>query len=170
MEKGYKIGLITDEEISQYREKVRLIEDGLRELRNHKVTKNVPDGPPKGTSLDQVLKQPEILYADLSDYDENFIPVSSQDAARQIEVQVKYEGYITRQTAQIRKVARLESMAIPPDLVYSSLKSLSREVRDRLESVRPANLGQASRIPGITPAAVSALMIYIKGRNNRASE
>lgn len=170
MEKGYKIGLITDEEISKYREKVRLIETGLRELRNHKVTKNVPDGPPKGTSLDQVLKQPEILYAELSNYDENFIPLSSQDAARQIEVQVKYEGYITKQTAQIRKVARLESMAIPPDLVYSSLKSLSREVRDRLESVRPANLGQASRIPGITPAAVSALMVYIRGRKKEKVE
>jgi tRNA uridine 5-carboxymethylaminomethyl modification enzyme len=64
----------------------------------------------------------------------------------------------------VGKMARLESMAIPENLDYSSLQSLSREVRDRLEDVRPANLGQASRIPGITPAAVSALMIYIKGK------
>jgi tRNA uridine 5-carboxymethylaminomethyl modification enzyme len=117
-----------------------------------------------------VLKQPEILYADLTSYDEGFVPLESLEAARQIEVQVKYEGYITRQAAQVKKVARLESMTIPQDLVYSSLRSLSREVRDRLESVRPANLGQASRIPGVTPAAVAALMIYLRGRKSRVNE
>lgn len=164
MEKGYKTGLITGEEITQCREKARLVEAGLREVRSCKVTISLPGGPPKGTSLDQVLKQPEVLYADLTDYDGNFTPLDNLEAARQVEIQVKYEGYIKRQAAQVKKVASLESMAIPRDLDYSSLKSFSREVRDRLENVRPANLGQASRIPGMTPAAVSALMVYLNAR------
>ena len=164
MEKGYRTGLITDEEIAQHREKVRLIENGLKEVRSHKVTVNLTNGPPKGTSLDQVLKQPEISYGDLVSFDRGFNPIREESAGRQVEIQIKYEGYITRQMAMVGKMARLESMAIPEDLDYLSLESLSKEVRDRLEDVRPANLGQASRIPGITPAAVSALMIYIKGK------
>jgi tRNA uridine 5-carboxymethylaminomethyl modification enzyme len=87
-----------------------------------------------------------------------------------VEIQVKYEGYIARQKAVVGKMARLETMAIPEDMDYSSLHSLSREVRDRLEDVRPLNLGQASRIPGITPAAVSALMVYIKARGRGKGE
>lgn len=168
MEKGYRTGLITDEEIAQHREKVRLIENGLKEVRSRKVTVNLTNGPPKGTSLDQVLKQPEISYGDLVSFDRGFNPIREESAGRQVEIQIKYEGYITRQMAMVGKMARLESMAIPEDLDYLSLKSLSKEVRDRLEDVRPANLGQASRIPGITPAAVSALMIYIKSRTQNA--
>jgi tRNA uridine 5-carboxymethylaminomethyl modification enzyme len=103
-------------------------------------------------------------YGDLVNFDQSFVPVPGEEAARQVEIQTKYEGYIARQMSMVRKMARLESMAIPEDLDYSSLQSLSREVRDRFEDVRPTSLGQASRIPGVTPAAVSALMIYIKGR------
>jgi len=168
MEKGYRAGLITAEEIGQLREKARVIENGLEEVRNHRVTVSLAGGPPKGTSFAQVLKQPEISYGDLESLDLGFSPIREEEAARQVEIQVKYEGYIARQLAIVGKMARLESMAIPEDLDYASLKSLSREVRDRLEDVRPASLGQASRIPGITPAAVSALMIYIEGRTQNA--
>jgi len=164
MEKGYQAGLINDDEVAQLREKVRMVEIGLDEVRNHRVTVSLANGPPKGTSLAQVLKQPEVSYGDLVNFDQSFVPISKGEAARQVEIQIKYEGYIARQMAMVGKMARLESMAIPENLDYSSLQSLSREVRDRLEDVRPANLGQASRIPGITPAAVSALMIYIKGK------
>jgi tRNA uridine 5-carboxymethylaminomethyl modification enzyme len=164
MEKGYQAGLINDDEVAQLREKVRMVEIGLDEVRNHRVTVSLANGPPKGTPLAQVLKQPEVSYGDLVNFDQSFVPISEGEAARQVEIQIKYEGYIARQMAMVGKMARLESMAIPENLDYSSLQSLSREVRDRLEDVRPANLGQASRIPGITPAAVSALMIYIKGK------
>jgi len=170
MEKGYRAGLITREEILRHREKVRMIEEGLEDVRNRRVSVTLDTGPPKGTPLDQVLKQPDISYGDLSGLDEDFSPVRDEGAARQIEIQIKYEGYIARQMAVVRKMARLESMSIPEELDYTTLHSLSREVRDRLESVRPRNLGQASRIPGVTPAAVSALMIYIRGRNSRVNE
>ena len=168
MEKGYRAGLITEEEIGQLREKARVIENGLEEVRNHRVTVSLAGGPPKGTSFAQVLKQPEISYGDLESLASGFSPIREEEAARQVEIQIKYEGYIARQLAMVGKMARLESMAIPEDLDYASLRSLSREVRDRLEDVRPASLGQASRIPGITPAAVSALMIYIEGAGRRA--
>ena len=168
MEKGYRAGLINDDEVEQLREKVRMVEIGLDEVRNHRVTVSLANGPPKGTSLAQILKQPEVAYGDLVNFDQGFVPLREGEAARQVEIQIKYEGYIARQMAMVGKMARLESMAIPEDLDYSSLQSLSREVRDRLEDVRPANLGQASRMPGITPAAVSALMIYIKSRTQNA--
>jgi len=170
MEKGYRAGLIAREEILQHREKVRTIKEGIDDVRGRKVTVSLPSGPPKGTSLEQVLRQPDVSYGDLVNFDKGFIPISEVEAARQVEIQVKYEGYIARQKAVVGKMARLETMAIPEDMDYSSLHSLSREVRDRLEDVRPLNLGQASRIPGITPAAVSALMVYIKARGRGKGE
>lgn len=170
MEKGHKAGLISDEEIARHREKVSEIKQGLEHLKERRVVISVPGGPPRGTPLEQVLKQPEISYEDLVKYDPQFVPLTEKDASRQVEIQIKYEGYVTRQMSQVKKVARLESMPIPESLDYSALNSLSREVRDRLEAVRPVNLGQASRIPGITPAAVSALMIYIKGRGKPANK
>ena len=168
MEKGYRIGLISDEEIKGHREKVKAIEKGLNEVRSQRVTVSLANGPPRGTPLDQVLKQPEISCEDLVNYNQDFVPIDQGAAARQVEIQIKYEGYIARQMTMVAKMARLESLVIPEDLDYSSMQSLSREVRDRLESVRPLSLGQASRIPGVTPAAVSALMIYIKGSTQHA--
>jgi len=164
MEKGHRAGLIAHEEILQHREKARMIKKGLEEVRKHRVTVNITSSPPKGTPLDQVLKQPDVSYEDLVSFNKEFVPIREEKAARQVEIQIKYEGYIARQKALVGKMARLESMTIPEDLDYSSLHSLSKEVRDRLEDVRPVSLGQASRIPGITPAAVSALMVYIKAR------
>jgi tRNA uridine 5-carboxymethylaminomethyl modification enzyme len=169
MEKGHQAGLITDDEVMQLREKARMVEKGLDEVRDRKVTVSFPGGPSKGTSLVQVLRQPEIAYGDLVNYDQGFVPIPGKEAARQVEIQIKYEGYIDRQKTMVGKMKRLENMPIPGDLDYSTLQSLSREVRDRLEGVRPANLGQASRIPGVTPAAVSALMIYIKSRTQHAA-
>jgi tRNA uridine 5-carboxymethylaminomethyl modification enzyme len=87
--------------------------------------------------------------------------------AEQIEIKVKYEGYIKRQQAMVEKMRKLESLIIPEDLDYTALQTLSREVRGRLEEVRPRSLGQASRIPGVTPAAVSALMVYLKSKEFR---
>lgn len=170
MEKGYRAGLISDDEVGQLREKVRTIESGLEEVRASKVTVDLAGGPARGTALAQILKQPEVSYQDLKAYNGDFQPVENHDAARQIEIQVKYEGYIARQQAMVEKMTRLESLSIPEDLDYSGLHALSREVRDRLEAVRPASLGQASRMPGITPAAVSALMVYLKARGREKGE
>jgi len=168
MEKGHALGLINNEEVEHLREKVRLVEEGVRELEKRKVSVALSGGPKQGVLLKQVLKQPEVSYGDLVTFNPDFPALVRSDAARQVEIQVKYEGYIVRQQTLVDKVRRLDELVIPDGLDYSELKALSREIRDRLEDVRPTSLGQASRIPGVTPAAVSALMIYIKGRNQKS--
>ena len=83
---------------------------------------------------------------------------------RQIEIQLKYEGYIDRQTREANQFQRMERVLIPEDLDYDNVEGLSRELRESLKSVRPRSLGQVSRMPGITPAALGALMVRIKPR------
>ncbi len=168
MEKGHRLGLISDEEVGQLREKVRMVEEGMKEIGKKKVTVSFAEGPRQGISLKQALKQTDVVYADLVGLNPEFSPIPRADAARQVEIQVKYEGYIRRQQAMVEKVGRLDGLSIPEDIDYSALKALSREIRDRLEDIQPRSLGQASRIPGVTPAAVSALMVYIKGAGRRA--
>ncbi|MDF1536420.1 MAG: tRNA uridine-5-carboxymethylaminomethyl(34) synthesis enzyme MnmG [bacterium] len=170
MEKGHRLGLISDDEVEQLREKVLMVGKGMRELGKQNVTVCLAGGPRQGILLKQALKQPDVAYKDLVTFNPDFSPEKRADAVQQIEIQVKYEGYIVRQQAMVEKVRRLDKLAIPEDLDYSALKALSREIRDRLEDIRPTSLGQASRIPGVTPAAVSALMIYIKSKNSRAGE
>ena len=86
------------------------------------------------------------------------------DALTEIEVQTKYEGYLARQAEEIRKFNKYESMKIPPDFVYRGLAGLSAEVTEKLEEAKPASIGQASRIPGVTPAAISILLIHVRKR------
>ncbi|NOY86697.1 MAG: tRNA uridine-5-carboxymethylaminomethyl(34) synthesis enzyme MnmG [Deltaproteobacteria bacterium] len=167
MEKGHRIGLITEEAIDLVREKAEMVSEGLKDLERHRVTVDMGKSHPRGTPLLKVLRQTGVAYDDLQMYDPTFIPITNKGAAQQIEIQVKYAGYIHRQEAIVEKVRRLEAMAIPQDLDYETLVALSREVRDRLKAVLPHNLGQASRIPGVTPAAVSALMMYIEGKGRR---
>ena len=170
MEKGHSLGLISEEEIGVLRNKERLIEKGLKDLEGRKVAVQVPGGPRTGATLQKALCHGTISYEDLERLDPEFEPVRDDDAARQIEIQVKYEGYIRRQRALVDKVARLDSMIIPDGIDYRSLKTLSREIRDHLSEVRPRNLGQASRIPGVTPAAVSALMVFLKRERGKGKE
>lgn len=167
MEKGHGIGLITREEIGLKREKEKMVFEGIRDLERHRVTVDMGSPHPRGTPFLKVLRRTGVVYDDLQKYNPSFIPVPGKGAARQIEIQVKYAGYIQRQEALVDKVRRLEAMAIPPDLDYDTLAALSMEVRGRLKTVLPRNLGQASRVPGVTPAAVSALMVYIEGKGRR---
>jgi len=162
MEKGRALGLLSEEEIGPMREKRRQIEGGLQELKNRRVTIQMPGGPKRGTSLYCVLGQGDVPYQDLAALNPLFTPVPDPRAGEQIGIHVKYEGYIKRQRELVDRVRRLDSMIIPEEMDYLHLKALSTEIRDRLSRARPLTLGQASRIPGVTPAAVSALMIYIR--------
>ena len=89
----------------------------------------------------------------------------SRDAAEQVEIQIKYEGYIQRQLQQVDRFSSIEQRNIPPDMDYDALPGLGNEVRQKLNQVRPVSLGQASRISGVTPAAISLLMVAIGRRN-----
>jgi tRNA uridine 5-carboxymethylaminomethyl modification enzyme len=115
----------------------------------------------KGTSLEQLLRRPEITYSELAAFDD----VSREtrtDVREQVEIQVKYHGYVERQLEQINRARSMEITRLPHDLDYNCISGLTTEVREKLSKFRPDTLGQASRISGITPAAISVISIAIK--------
>jgi len=118
----------------------------------------------KGTSLEQLLRRPEMTYEELGRFDD----VSREtrpDVREQVEIQVKYQGYIDRQLDQIERSRNLEQARLPEELDYYSITGLTTEVREKLQKYRPDTLGQASRIPGITPAAISVVSIALKSHS-----
>ncbi len=171
LERGYKLGLQSRETVEALREKIRLIEEereriGKTRLKPSRAVNELLEAkqstPIKtSTPFNLLLKRPELTYADLSMLDEH-MPDLPPDVRRQVEIQCKYEGYIERQMKNVRKFKDIERIKIPPDIDYRMIPSLSNELRQKLSDIRPASLGQASRIPGITPAALSVLMIYLK--------
>ena len=117
----------------------------------------------KGTSLEHFLRRPEVTYDDIASFD----PVAESiraDVRDQVAINIKYKGYIDRQEEQIERLRRYEEVSIPADFSYDSLPGLTTEVREKLEKYRPDTLGQALRIQGVTPAAISVITISLKGR------
>jgi tRNA uridine 5-carboxymethylaminomethyl modification enzyme len=119
------------------------------------------DDPNKSETLEQLLKRPEITYKFIDEHSPSDKSISDE-IKRQVQIQVKYEGYINQQMQMAERLKKIEGKKIPPDFVYTSVNGLSREVLGKLLEVKPENLGQASRIPGITPAAISLLMVAIE--------
>ena len=120
----------------------------------------------KPQSLKEILRRPEISYSSLSLLPGgDSAPELLEDVLTQIEMEVKYEGYIKRQIEQIEKFRKVENLGIPEDFSYDDIPGLSKEIIQKLSRVRPGSLGQASRISGITPAAISVLMVYLKRGN-----
>jgi tRNA uridine 5-carboxymethylaminomethyl modification enzyme len=157
MEKGYKAGLITGNQYNVFTQKKTLIEEELNRLCNTKVKpeiinpvlQNIGGTPVKeSVALYQLLKRPN---AELP-----------EDVINQVEIQVKYKGYIKRQAEQAEKFKKIEEKLIPENFKYKNIQGLSREIVEKLEEVRPLNLGQAGRIPGITPAAIALLMVAVE--------
>ena len=118
-----------------------------------------------GCALAALLRRPEIHYADLAPFDPNW-PDLPADVAEQVEISVKYEGYIQRQQKQVEDFERMEQRKLPADLDFHSIQGLRLEAREKLSEVRPANLGQASRISGVSPADVAALMIWLEHQSH----
>jgi tRNA uridine 5-carboxymethylaminomethyl modification enzyme len=170
-EKGRQLGLVTGEAYQRVQAKRTRIAQEVRRLyetmiypREEVNQKMLPLGTSplrNACSLGDLLKRPELTYQDIQLLDAAPSPVPD-DIARQVEIQVKYQGYIDRQYQQVAQFKKLESIIMPPDLPYGEMKGLSREVREKLLRVRPHTFGQMSRISGITPAALSILMIYLK--------
>jgi tRNA uridine 5-carboxymethylaminomethyl modification enzyme len=160
---GYRLGLLSREDRVRMEEKRETIEKGLERLRSRRV--RWEGGEP--LTLAQILKRPGVSLRDLEGLDPE-IGRMSPEAAEQVEILLKYEGYISRQRDQVEKMRRLEERKIPGDFEYSSLEALSWEVRQKLGEARPSSVGQAMRVPGITPAAISLLLIYLE-RGRRGS-
>ncbi|HPD60635.1 MAG TPA: tRNA uridine-5-carboxymethylaminomethyl(34) synthesis enzyme MnmG, partial [Thermodesulfobacteriota bacterium] len=113
-------------------------------------------------TLEEILRRPEVSYKTLSDLGYPPQEEIPPGVIEQVEIQVKYAGYINRQEEHVEKFKKMEKIKMPSDFDYRKIPGLSREVQEKLTAIRPVSLGQASRISGITPAALSILMVYLK--------
>ena len=171
MGKGWELGLVKDEHYEKMREQLRSIETGIRRLESVKIYP-LPESnqmlaligsPPlrNPASLFQILKRHEIGYDDLEPFS-GWEPIADPLVKKEIEIEAQYDGYITRQREAVQKMKEAEGRKIPIDLDYSNIPGLSNELSGKLCRVMPATIGQAERIPGMTQAALTAIMIAIK--------
>ncbi len=168
---GYKLGLISEERYAAFLEKQRLIDEEMRRVKNLSVPLSDKlqslleakgTAPLKtGCKLIELLKRPQLGYDDLTEIDLNR-PNLPHEVFEQVEITIKYEGYIKKQEAQIKEMRRIEAKKIPEDIDYSALKGLRLEAVEKLSKIRPSNLGQASRISGVNPADITALNIILE--------
>lgn len=168
---GHRVGLISDERYKEFLHKQELIGEEYKRVKNLSIPLSdelqqmlVSRGtaPLKtGCKMIEILKRPQITYDDLKDFDTDR-PDLPYEIFEQVQISIKYEGYIKKQEAQIKEMRRLESKAIPDDIDYTKLKGLRLEAIEKLSVVRPQNLGQAGRISGVNPADVTALNIILE--------
>ncbi|HGE6719999.1 TPA: tRNA uridine-5-carboxymethylaminomethyl(34) synthesis enzyme MnmG [Serratia marcescens] len=171
-EKGHELGLVDDVRWARYSEKLERIErerQRLRDIWMHPHAENVEQvnallkAPlSREANGEELLRRPEMDYAQLTATEAFAPPLDDVQAAEQVEIQVKYEGYIARQQEEIEKQQRNENTVLPLDLDYRQVSGLSNEVIAKLNDHKPNSIGQASRISGITPAAISILLIWLK--------
>ena len=172
-ETGYQIGLIDDVQYGIYKHKQEEIFKETERLKEAKIpaTDEVnailakyEEHIDRGVRLAELLKRPNINYKVFKEIDEETRNLNlSSDITDEVEVLVKYEGYLKRQEQQVETAEKLEKYKIPANIDYSTLKHISTETREKLEKVRPQNLAQASRIGGVKPADISVLMVMLKG-------
>ena len=179
LELGYELGLHSRDTFKELVERREAVRRELERLRTHRIFP-APDVnaylASKGSapleepvSLDRLLKRPELTYEDV----EHLAPACEalpERVREQVEIECKYEGYLQRQQKEMQKFRNLERVRIPEHFSYEKIPGLSNEVRQKLTAVRPDTLGQASRIPGMTPAALSVLMVYLKRHGTGAAE
>lgn len=168
---GHKIGLISDERYEKFLKKKEETEKEIERLRklvfppSDKINKLLREAGSTeistGVHADELLKRPQITYDMLSEADAERKPLP-RDVREQVEISIKYEGYINRQTAQAKQFSKLENRRLPEDIDYKEIKGLRLEAIQKLDKIRPLSLGQASRISGVSPADIAVLMIYLK--------
>jgi len=168
---GYELGLISREQYEKVLEKYKAVEREVNRL-EHAGTAPSPDldklleekGEPPvkdGARLADLLRRPKVTYAELAPFDPNR-PDLPPAVVREAEITIKYAGYIGRQLRQVEEMKRLEERPLPQDLDYLSIHGIRMEARQKLDAIRPRNLGQASRVSGVSPADVAVLMVYLK--------
>jgi tRNA uridine 5-carboxymethylaminomethyl modification enzyme len=171
METGFRVGLIPQEACDHLQRKREAVQREIDHLRNIRVMEDQDpgflaeiggSGVSGETTLYHLLKRPGMDYEKVSRFLPTDTPRVSKDVATQVEVQVKYEGYIKRQLAQVERLHKLEEKKVPTTFNYDRLAGLSREVVEKLKRVGPLTIGQAARISGVTPAAVSILLVALE--------
>ena len=171
---GYKVGLITEERYQKFLNKKKNIEEEIKRLKNTivKPTKKVNEFLQKqgttplstGSKLSELLKRTEITYNSLKEIDENMPELSLQEK-EEVEIQLKYEGYIKLQEEQVKKFKKMEKKLIPEDIDYEKISGISLEGKQKLSKLKPLSIGQASRISGVSPADISVLLVYLQTKN-----
>ena len=170
-EMGYKIGLVTEEAHNALLEKIREIQQETERVGSqsiapsdelNKVLEEAGTAPLKtGCKMAELLKRPQVTYKLLEPFDKTR-PQLAKEVFEQVEINFKYEGYIKRQKAQVDELKRLEVKKIPEDIDYKAITNLRLEAIEKLEKIRPENVGQASRISGVSPADISVLLIHLR--------
>lgn len=167
---GHEIGLISDERYQKFLNKMQLIKDEMKRAAQttihvsedlQKLLVSRETAPMnKGMKLIELIKRPQISYDDLAPFDTER-PDLPPEIFEQVEIELKYEGYIKRQQAQINEMRRLEVKLLPKDIDYNAIDGLRLEAREKLSKIRPHSVGQASRISGVSPSDISVLLIYL---------
>lgn len=170
-EKGYKLGLINEQRYSKFINKKEAIEKEIQRVNKvslppskkvNNIIKNAQSTPiTTGIKLSELIKRPELSYEDFKEADENR-PELNDDVKQQVNIQIKYEGYIKRQLKQVEQFKKLELKFIPDNIDYSKVTGISTEAKQKLESIRPVSIGHASRISGVSPADLNMLLVYLK--------
>jgi tRNA uridine 5-carboxymethylaminomethyl modification enzyme len=171
MDKAHRLGLVDDKTYDAFRKKKEAIARELERLKEIKIrpTSGINDklrtlgtNPIKNvTTLEELLRRPEFTYQDLKVFDSSpdYLPL---EVIEQVELEVKYAGYIKKQEELVKRFKRMEQVRIPEDMSYKDTPGLSNEIKEKLSTIRPMTLGQATRISGVTPAAISILMVQLK--------
>jgi len=169
---GYELGLVSKEEYLKTKDK----QDEVNKLLGYLKSKRIKPNPKvniylkelntaplkKAVCLEEILKRPQVSFVELKKIIPQDIPDVPESIGKQAEIEIKYAGFILRQLAEVERFRNLEKMRLPEGLDYNSIPGLSREIKEKLSIIRPINLGQAARISGVTPAAISILMVYLK--------
>lgn len=177
-EKGRQIGLVTDERYHRFKTKMEMINNEMSRI--SKVILKMDDlnrvlgalelpEVNQGVKMIDILKRTEIFYHHLSDIDYTRPEDLTKDVIKQIEVTIKYEGYIKKQLQQVEKFKALEEKKLPEDIDYYSIDSLRLEARQKLTDIKPKSIGQASRISGVSPADISVLLVYLEQYRRRGN-
>ncbi len=178
-EKGYEIGLVTEERYINYKNKKQKIENEIERLKNIKITpksevndilESIGSVPLKmPLSLYELLKRVELNYNNTLALDEAREPLE-KEIRDYVETIIKYEGYIAKQINQVEQFKKLENKKIPKDIDYNNVGSLRLEARQKLNKIRPDSIGQASRISGVSPSDINVILIYLMTYNNNSKE
>ena len=151
---GCEVGLVGEKLYEKTQKKKKEMENALNYLKRNRISVDN-----KNLNLYQYLKRPEVKIKDLEEKIELNYP---QDVLQEVEIETKYSGFIRRQLAEVKKFKNLEKIKIPENIDYNKIPSLSAEIKEKLSELRPLNLGQANRVSGVTPVAISILMVYFK--------
>lgn len=176
-ELGHVLGLVPEDEYAMFCRKREMIAEEMGRIKTSRLSMTEDEcswleqhrfgDVQKGISLEHLLRRPEVGYAELAEID-SVAKSLPRDVSEQVEIQVKYQGYIERQQEQIERMRKMEHAEIPVDISYKNIPGLTAEVAEKLDRFKPGTLGQASRIQGITPAALAILSVMLKSAGGRS--